>query len=135
MRKRRNYKDPSESIKWGETKTDESYYVPTYEMIKNQIITGQVAPSEDYYDFKDGKDDGKNLNIIRREGVDRAEISQEILRLQSQVKKEIDEGKNGTPEELKEAKEIEKNAKAIVNALKELANANNEQDKTTEATE
>lgn len=84
-RKPKSY--PTENIEWGQSKTDDKFYTPTKKAIENLMLNQGSPQGKDVYDFEDGKDDGRNLPIWREQGVDRAEISQEMIKMNTDIEK------------------------------------------------
>lgn len=123
--KKRTYwtTDPTFSIKWGKSQTDDKFFTPTAESVKNMMISGQTAGDmgEQLYDFPDGKDDGRELNITRWEGVDRAEISQAQIKTQQElkdIKNEEKFNKNMSQKKAQQAQEQVNILKTAIEATK-----------------
>lgn len=66
---------------FGESVTDDRYFTPR----EVQPLVAAPTPSPALYDFPDGKDNGVSLPISRRKGVDLAEVSSEINRLNREI--------------------------------------------------
>lgn len=113
--------DESEKIQWNEVESvaDPKFYTPTSELINNIMLGEGTDNSQDTYDFPDGKDNGKELPIWLRQGVDRAEISQEMLKMQN----EIEEFDQKSRADTKEAQEAIANKKQIIQDIKEIKTA------------
>lgn len=122
MRRTRKPKEyPTESIEWGKSVTDDKFYTPTSEAIRNLILSGDSAGGQDVYDFKDGKDDGRAMPIWRQQGVDRAEISQEMLKQKQEIEEIQENEKTNARLSEKRAKEkiekIQDQTTAMKNAI------------------
>lgn len=71
-----DFVDRSNSV-FGESVTDDSFYVPEKELIKrlkNGVAYGQALAGE--FDFRDGKDTGLAVPIDRYKGIDIAEVTE-----------------------------------------------------------
>lgn len=113
--------DESEKIKWNEVESvaDPKFYTPTSELIENIMLGEGTDNSQDIYDFPDGIDNGKELPIWLRQGVDRAEISQEMLKTQN----ELEELKSKSKADTKEAQEAIANKKQLIQDIQEIKTA------------
>lgn len=78
---------------FGESVTDDSYFVPSSEAIKG--LSGVLTEKEVqmYYDFPDGKDTGQEVPLARKQGVDISEVSTDIRARQDKLKKQVKDAK------------------------------------------
>ncbi|WMC01586.1 hypothetical protein [Microvirus D_HF38_35] len=81
---------------FGESVTDDRYFTPR----EVQPLVAASTPSPALYDFPDGKDNGVSLPISRKKGVDLAEVSLEVGRLNKIVEDDL-----ASALELKKAKD------------------------------
>lgn len=70
---------------FGESVTDDRYFTPR----EVQPLVAAPTPSPALYDFPDGKDNGVSLPISRKKGVDLAEVSGEVHRLNKEVETDL----------------------------------------------
>lgn len=81
---------------FGESVTDDRYFTPR----EVQPLVAAPVPSPALYDFPDGRDSGVSLPVSRRKGVDLAEVSLEVGRLNKIVEDDL-----ASALELKKAKD------------------------------
>ena len=70
---------------FGESVTDDRYFTPR----EVQPLVAAPMPSPVLYDFPDGRDTGVSLPVSRKKGVDLAEVSSEVLRLNREVETDL----------------------------------------------
>lgn len=73
---------------FGESKADFAAFVPTAESVRS-LPVGDIGLQ--HYDFPDGKDDGRPVPLGRKRGVDIAELSEEIVQQQANVKEQYED--------------------------------------------
>ncbi|MEM1986735.1 MAG: hypothetical protein QXQ24_08365 [Nitrososphaeria archaeon] len=81
-------------IEYDESITDKSHFIPMAESVKRLSVGPMSADTiAMMYDYPDGKDNGMNVPIGRKKGVDIAEVSNEIRLSQNKIKQQLKEGK------------------------------------------
>lgn len=75
---------------FGDSKADFTAFVPTAESVRS-LPVGDIGLQ--HYDFPDGRDDGRQVPIGRKRGVDIAELSEEILVQQGSISEQWKEYK------------------------------------------
>lgn len=109
----------AEDYNWGKSKTDAKEWISTAEQIRNMMLADEAPTTQGLYDFKDGKDNGKELPIDRIEGIDRAEVSQKMQTAQRELKHLEEEAAADT----KKAKRQRQQKEEFIETIKEAQNA------------
>lgn len=99
-----------------ESITDKSSFIPNSQLMRKAAREG--ANAQVFYDFEDGKDDGRKVPVARIKGADIAEISEEIKKEQKDVKAKIDDANAKAQAEA----EATARAKASLDAYKKALN-------------
>lgn len=69
--------DPVLHVVYPKNRADQLSYQPTAKLVDQMFKTGQMLQaSKQYYDFPDGKDDGREPPVDRNRGIELPEISQ-----------------------------------------------------------
>lgn len=100
-----------------ESITDKSSFIPNSQLMRKAAREG--ANAQAFYDFEDGKDDGRKVPVARIKGADIAEISEEIRKEQKDAKTKIEDAQAKAKAEA----EATAKAQASLKAYKEAINS------------
>lgn len=100
-----------------ESITDKSSFIPNAQLMRKAAREG--ANAQVFYDFEDGKDDGRKVPVARIKGADIAEISEKIKKEQKEVKTKIDEANAKAQAEAEAQARAQASLEAYKQALKE----------------
>ena len=114
--------DPVLHVSYPNSRADQLSYQPTAKLVNQMFETGKMLQaSQQYYDFPDGKDDGREVPIDRLRGLEMPDIAQSMIDNESKLAEHKANVVKGAKAMAKE-REAEKDAKKEVPPTKEEGN-------------
>ena len=104
------YEEPADSVDYGESVTDESFYVPAAEAIRR--VTNAASNAKLFFDSDVAGDLDKVSVYARQKGRDMAELSQMILKQSEKMSEQMSSDIKEGLEKLKNTKEVVNNSQA-----------------------
>ncbi|QCS37197.1 hypothetical protein [Tortoise microvirus 67] len=83
------YDPPYLDADFGESVTDDSYYIPTPDNVGLKSIPLTSSEILSNFDFSDGRDTGAPVPKFRKPGADLGEVSQHLREVQGEIKSEV----------------------------------------------
>lgn len=105
------YEEPADSFDYGESVTDESFYVPAAEAIRR--VTNAASNAKLFFDSDVAGDLDKVSVYARQKGRDVAELSQMILKQSEKMFEQMSSDIKEGLENLKNTKEVVNNSQAF----------------------